>query len=150
MRIHSDILTREDLERHVPAGATLELDERGSRKRNHAFEVEMLAEPGEDAHGVRRRYGAYHGGGKALTWVEYGDWMVELFKIDRQAIVGPYDGAHKFVLGTRAAAGGRPAFEQAPEATDRWCAELFPNGEHRRGVPLKARSGEIAPPNDWK
>lgn len=137
MKIHSDILTRENLLEHVPDGVTLELAEKGSRKRRHAFDVEMAAEPGEDAHGVPRRYSRMSGGpDRAATWVEYGDWMVELLKIDRRAIVGTYDGAYSFVLKTRGAAGGRPAFEHAPEATDRWCEELFPNGEHRRGVPL--------------
>lgn len=126
MKIHSDILTRENLLEHVPDGVTLELAEKGSRKRRHAFDVEMAAEPGEDAHGVPRRYSRMSGGpDRAATWVEWGDWMVELFKLDENAVIGDYDGREDFVRRTYDTAPHRPEDEDAEAHQRRWSEDLF-------------------------
>lgn len=133
MKIHTDKLTREDLFAHVPSGCYIDAALRGSRKRARAFDVSMSAEPGQDAHGIKRIYsrntGTHGGPGyddeKAATYIEWGDWMVELLKIDPDAIVGYYDGARGFVESTQQAAPRRPARENAQSHADRWKAELY-------------------------
>lgn len=132
MRIHSDSLTSSDLYEHVPRGCHLEAIGKGSRKRDHAFEVHMSAAPGIDSHGIKRCYAANTGqyGGpandyeKAATYVEWGDWMVELLKIDPTAIIGPYEGAAGFVEQTTRFAPRRPEREDAEPHARRWADEL--------------------------
>jgi hypothetical protein len=132
VKIHTDKLTRADLYAHVPAGCYLEAIEKGSRSRAHAFDVHMNAEPGDDRHGIKRIYqvnsGNYGAGGdeyvKAATYVEWGDWMVELFKIDPNAVVGVYDGAAGFVSRTSEMAPHRPSRENAERHAERWAKEL--------------------------
>lgn len=137
MRIHSDTLTSGDLReaaRAIPGGH-INITEHGSRKRDHAFEVNMFGDPGKDRHGITRRYGtggAYgqaDGTHRALTWVEWGDWMVELFKIDPTAIIGSYDGAEDFCEQTYEAARWRSQFYDAAEHADRWYGELYYAGK---------------------
>jgi hypothetical protein len=123
-------LTINDLYQHVPAGCYLEAESKGSRSRDHAFEVHMTAEPGSDKHGIKRCYATNSGNygkghGKAATYIEWGDWMVELFKIDPQAIIGPYEGREDFVLQTHDAVSFRPQRENAEDHADRWSKELF-------------------------
>jgi len=133
MRIHSDVLTSEDLYRELPDGCYLEASTHGSRKRRQAFEVKIEAKPGVDAHGIKRcyaqnsgTYGASQDGyTRAATWIEWGDWMVALFKIDPSAIIGYYDGASDFVRQTHYAAPHRPDRENAEQHADRWSADLF-------------------------
>lgn len=133
MRIHTKHLTADDLERLKPEGTYIEFTEHGSRKREHAFEVKMYGEPGKDAHGITRSYstgGAYgttDGRYRALTWVEWGDWMVELLKIDPGAIIGSYDGADGFIEQTQDAAHWRSQFYDAAEHADRWAQDLHYN-----------------------
>lgn len=132
MRIHTDKLTAEDLYRAVPRGCYLECIGRGSRKRDHAFEVGMSAAEGMDAHGIKRCYARNTGkwGGddiefaRAATWVEWGDWMVALFRIDPDAIIGHYNGADDFVATTTEYAPHRPARENATDHAARWAGEL--------------------------
>lgn len=133
MKIHSDKLTIADLQRTAPEGIYVEIDTAGSRKRDHSFKVGLSAAHGNDAHGIKRafarnpgssnRYVDHHD--RAATWVEWGDWIVELFKLDENAIIGEYDGAHDFIIQTQAAAPHRPERENAEVHADRWSAELF-------------------------
>jgi len=131
MRIHTKHLTRDDLVRAKPEGSYIEITEHGSRKRDHAFEVKMYAEPGKDRHGITRSYptgGAYgstDGTYRALTWVEWGDWMVELLKIDPGAIIGNYHGQVGFISDTYPAASFRPEREDAEAHQERWSQELY-------------------------
>ena len=131
MRIHTKHLTRDDLVRAKPEGSYIEITEHGSRKRDHAFEVKLYAEPGKDRHGITRRfktggaYGTTDGRHRALTWVEWGDWMVELFKIDPGAIIGKYEGWREFCDWTYEAAHQRPDRENAVEHASGWADELW-------------------------
>ena len=134
MRIHSDTLTIDDLTeaaRAIPGGH-INITEHGSRKRDHAFEVNMFGDPGKDRHGIARSYysnggsyGANTGPYRALTWVEWGDWMVELLKIDPGAIIGSYVGQPGFLTDTWYVAGNRPARENAEVHKERWSRELY-------------------------
>lgn len=134
MKIHSDKLTQENLLEHVPAGVTLQLSETTSTKRLRGFEAQMKAEPGEDAHGVARRYVTQSNDARAATWVEYGDWMVELLKIDADAIIGTYNGVNDFIVKTHEAASSRPSFEDAEAAADRWSEEIFWSNQAKLGA----------------
>lgn len=132
MKIHADKLTASDIYKAAPDRTYVELTERGSRKRKRAFDVGLSASHGDDAHGLARVYsrntgrtGAMGDYDRAATWIEWGDWMVELFKIDPAAVIGNYDGAHDFVVQTQAAAPHRPARENAEFHADRWSEELF-------------------------
>ena len=131
MRIHTKHLTADDLERLKPEGTYIEITEHGSRKRARAFKVKLYGEPGKDAHGITRKYstgGAYgttDGLYRALTWVEWGDWMVELFKIDPGAIIGSYVGQSGFLTDTWHAASHRPKREDAEFHQERWSRELY-------------------------
>ena len=130
MRIHTDTITEADLHRTLPAGTHLECMKRGSRKRDHAFEVGMGAVPGSDANGIKRCYarntGQYGGDryDRAATWVEWGDWMVELFQIDSKAIIGNYDGIGDFLLATAHQAPHRQERESAANHAARWARTL--------------------------
>mgnify|MGYP000923886212 CR=1 FL=1 len=131
MRIHTKHLTRDDLVRAKPEGSYIEIAEHGSRKRDHAFEVKLYGNPGKDAHGITRRfstggaYGTTDGCYRALTWIEWGDWMVELFKIDPGAIIGQYEGWRDFCEWTYEAAHHRPDRENAVEHASGWADELW-------------------------
>lgn len=149
MRIHTDNLTAEDLRQAVPRGCYLEYTTHGSRKRDHAFQVGLSAAEGTDAHGIKRCYarntGQYGGDGygdRAATWVEWGDWMVALLKIDPDAIIGQYEGADDFVAQTTQYAPSRPAREDAQAHAERWAKELRDVAIERK---LKARADKIAP-----
>ena len=133
MRIHTDTLTTDDLYRELPDDCYLEVTTHGSRKRHHAFEVKVSAQVGRDAHGIKRAYaqnsGTYGAASddysRAATWIEWGDWMVALFKIDASAIIGPYDGASDFTYQTHQFAPHRQARENAEAHAARWNRELF-------------------------
>lgn len=131
MKIHSDILTTQDLYRELPAGCYLTLRQVGSRKRDHGFDVGMSAEHGADAHGLKRVYArnsGHHGAAsdfdRAATWIEWGDWMVALFKVDPDAIIGTYDGVADFIATTTRYAPHRPERENAVKHAERWAEEL--------------------------
>lgn len=135
MKIFSDKLTEGDLRnaltRAIPNGVVLELEEHGSRKRARRFDVALSAEGGADKHGLKRCYSRNSGQfgalgyGRAATYIEWGDWMVELFKIDPEAIVGVYDDSHDFIVKTQEYAPHRPARESAETHADRWSEELY-------------------------
>lgn len=136
MRIHSDKLEFSDLglaAANAGFGPDVyyERTAHGSRKRAHAFDVSADADPGEDRHGIKRAFrcntgtiGAQSGEYKALTWVEWGDWICQMFKIDPAAIIGSYDGAKDFVSQTTQMAPHRPARENAETHAARWADEL--------------------------
>lgn len=135
MRIHTDKITRTDLEELLPLGLWLDVSSRGSHKRAGAFEIKIHADPGADAHGIKRCYrvnSGQHGAEDfgwpaermAATWIEWGDYIASLFKIDPLAIIGPYNGAFDFVYRTMGMAPHRPARENAPAHVDRWWLEL--------------------------
>jgi len=131
MRIHTDKLSIEDIEEFQPPRSEMILTTHGSRKRDHAFEVKLVGEPGKDRHGITRRfstggaYGSTDGRMRALTWVEWGDFICELLKIDPDAIVGVYEGEHDFIEATQSACVWRPQREGAPEHADRWASNLY-------------------------
>lgn len=132
MKIHADKLTASDIYKTAPDRTYVELVEHASRKRKRAFDVGLSASHGNDAHGLARVYsrntgrtGAMGDWDRAATWIEWGDWIVELLKIDPEAIVGNYDGAHDFIVQTQAAAPHRPERENAEVHADRWSEELF-------------------------
>jgi hypothetical protein len=115
----------------MPDGCYLECVQKGSRKRDHAFEVGMSAGYGTDAHGINRcfarnsgKYGSNGDGDRAATWVEWGDWMVALLELDPDAIIGHYDGAEEFTRITTDYAPHRPARENAPAHAERWAVAL--------------------------
>lgn len=137
MRIHTDKLTFTEVHLAVLSrdGLYPELASKGSRKRDHAFELGIEAEPGEDEHGLNRSFarnsgtmGAAQGYGQAATWIEWGDILADLFKIDPDAICGPYNGRSDFVIQTQQQAPHRPNREDAERHADRWSEDLFWHG----------------------
>jgi hypothetical protein len=131
MQIHTDKITVADLHRELPSGCDLEVAERGSRSRARRFDVGIGAERGTDAHGIKRAYARNSGQygadtySRAATWVEWGDWMVALFKIDPEAKIGHYNGAGDFIEQTRRFAPHRPERENAVAHAQRWAEELL-------------------------
>lgn len=116
MRIHSDTLTFGDLtdalrvtKLSVEGVWLYNSSDHGSRKRAHAFEVALRAEPGRDRNGKARRapnsgsYGADYG--RAATYDEWGYWLAELFRRDPNAVMTYYNGADDFHAKTKHAYG---------------------------------------------
>jgi hypothetical protein len=103
MRVHTAKLHYHDfpaaLERAGLKDITVESTLHGSRKRDRAYEVQLDAAP---IPGRRRRnsgtVGAGHGYG--ATWDEWGEWIAQLYLIDREAIIGPYNGFDDFHVKT--------------------------------------------------
>jgi hypothetical protein len=98
MRIHSDILTRDDLFAAIGAvradAPDIYLEHasaHGSRSRTRAFEVALR---GMGARHTRRPN--FGGDGYAATYHDWGYWIAELFAIDHDAVIGPYKGADDF------------------------------------------------------
>jgi hypothetical protein len=140
MQIHTDKLTARDLYRTAPAGCFVEHVEHGSRSRRRRFDVGMSAAHGADAHGIARVYARNTGNRgadgygapreivpRAATWVEWGDWIVALFKLDPGARIGHYESPASFIETTTEYAPSRPARENAPEHAARWARELNGN-----------------------
>lgn len=130
MKIHTDKLTYSDIYA-TPAGVEAETIERGSRSRARAFDVGLSAVHGTDRHGIKRCYARNSGKSgsagnwdRAATWVEWGDWICGLFKLDPDAIIGQYDGAQDFIRQTMAAAPHRPERENAGAHAERWAEEI--------------------------
>lgn len=97
MRIHSNVLTENDIREAIHAGgmtavSLTKLEHKGSRKRNHAFEVGLsgssrrCTNPGN---GNRERR-------KAAAWDEWGIFIHALFMKDPSAIIGNYNGDNEF------------------------------------------------------
>ena len=117
MKIHSDTLRECDLydalarakaAGHVDRAIYLETLPAGSRQRRAAWEAQMYY-VGAKVPGDGRRprntgkHGASCGWGPNLAafYDEWGWWMVELFRLDAAAIVGPYNGVGGFHEMTR-------------------------------------------------
>jgi hypothetical protein len=133
MKIHTDTITAADLESVTPKGCHIQHMQKGSRSKARAYNLAMVADPGKDRHGITRRYstnGAYgstDGTYRAATWVEWGDMIAELFKIDPDARIGNYYGAREFLEMTEHDAEQRDRFGGFFEATphaERWADEL--------------------------
>lgn len=135
MRIHTDHLTGTDLVAATVGmpGVTVTFSTHDSRARDHAFEVSMVGKPGKDRHGITRRwstggaYGTTDGTMRALTWVEWGDWICAMFQRDPKAIIGEYEGAQDFIEQTCEMSYKRPERENAVEHAERWW-ELLAGG----------------------
>jgi hypothetical protein len=106
MRIHTDVLTTDDL--HGAVGqAGLDgvwvdsITLHRSTKRAQGIEFRLAANPKK---GRRRRntgqYGAEDSGLEmmtaAATYDEHGEWMAVLFDRDPNAVIGPYEGRDRF------------------------------------------------------
>lgn len=136
MRIHSDVIEFSDFglaASNAGFGPDVyyERTAHGSRSRARAFELSIDAEPGTDRHGIKRSFSRNTGqfGGeqspyKAATWVEWGDLIVELFKIDPHAIIGYYSGPDHFIEETAQYAPHRPPRENAVAHAQRWAESL--------------------------
>lgn len=129
MRIHTDTLDRSEIESFVPAGLSIGISEHRSQSHRRAFEISMAAPEGSDRWGNPRKQSPYHGGTdefpRAATWVEWGDFIVEVFKNDPfSKMPRIYDDAHDFVRKTHAAAAFRKE-ATAEEAADRWSTDLY-------------------------
>jgi hypothetical protein len=131
MQIHTNKLSWEDLHRELPKGCWLDVSLHGSRSRARRFDVRISAEHGEDAHGIKRcyaqntgQYGGETSGDRAATYIEWGDWMVALFKLDPEARIGIYESPSDFVEKTRNYAPHRPTRENARRHAIRWELEL--------------------------
>lgn len=85
VRIHTDSLTRAELHAAArTAGVSIiKLEERGSRKRDHAFEVALS---GTSSHRTQSDRDAY-----AATWDEWGMFMQALYVADDTALIGDYE-----------------------------------------------------------
>jgi hypothetical protein len=114
MRIHSDVLIMANFYGATKAAKLSpdvwveDFSQHGSRKRSRGYEVRLAAEAGRDYKGTARRprnsgsYGAEDGTyQKAATYDEHGKWIAELYKVDPEAIVGPYKNAEDFHSKTR-------------------------------------------------
>jgi hypothetical protein len=96
MRLHTDLLTASDLYRALPSCVELDEIQRGSRSRDHAFEVALI---GRGTRHTRRRNTGQRGAdgySYAATWSDWGRWLAALFTIDPHAIAGHYNGAADF------------------------------------------------------
>ena len=102
MRLHTDNLTYRDLIEALPSGVHAHIIAKGSRKRDHAFEVTLYV---LDKDALHRRFGNSGGYGAsdevAATWDEWGVWMAALYELDPNAIVGWYESYGHFLSVTR-------------------------------------------------
>lgn len=90
MRIHSDTLTAIQIHSLVPVTAYVgKLSRHGSRKRDHAFEVNL---------GGSGKTGGQWGqqNGKAATWDEWGMFLAALYEADPEAVTPYYTDADDF------------------------------------------------------
>lgn len=106
MRIHSDTLQASNVyealqdarKRYVDSSVFLEhVTLHGSRKRTRGIDV-ALASTGNDTHRWRRNVGPNgdRTADYAATYADWGWFILELFNVDPDAIVGPYSGLTDF------------------------------------------------------
>ena len=170
MKIHTNTISADDVQaaaKTLGRGVKLDLMPKGSRSHSHGFEVSLAGKPGKDRHGITRRYstgGAYgstDGTYRACTWVEWGDFIAELFKLDPAAKVGPYRGAREFLSMTYRDAEQRDEFGQrqdvchAPHATawDEALYDVEAVADFCEGYEDAENGGpepETYPANDWR
>lgn len=103
MRIHSDKLTPQDVHKACRArgmsGVYAEVAAKGSRKRDHAFEISMTGNSPYRTNSGNR--GAAYDD-RAAQWDEWGIVIAELFALDPEAIIGQYKDAdtfHQYTVG---------------------------------------------------
>src|SRR6476469_3650019 len=111
MRIHTNSITRGRMAECIYVNDKLEdvyfgrLDDKGSRIRDHAFDVKLEAWEGSDINGTKRRRvnSGFAGAGTyiAATWDEWGFFLARVFELDPEALCGSksypvYDGADDF------------------------------------------------------
>lgn len=115
MRIHTDKITAQDIRRLAPDGTTPEIVQHGSRKRLRAFRVTLSTAGGTDRHGNKRCYARRTGQpgsagetARAATWLEWGDLVAALYKLDPDAIISPYAGVDDFLRQTARVKAWRP------------------------------------------
>jgi hypothetical protein len=102
-------------------GVSVELTSHGSRSRDHAFDVHLVA---EQRKGRRRGNSGSYGAGYdyAATWDEWGIFFAHLFAIDPEMTCYAYDGADDYHWQTngrfRLDDDGRPDF--VPHDQHRW------------------------------
>ena len=102
MRIHSDSIRVSDLNAAARAARVdMEFTTHGSRKRDHAFNVNLTGES-------KRRPNRNHASDEfAATWDQWGVFLAALFDVDPNASMTYYDGsadfhyrtAHRFASG---------------------------------------------------
>lgn len=102
MRIHSDILTREDLHQALFAtrGVAVYSDvmSHGSRKRARAFEVRLwVFDGGKGTANPYRPQSGEYSDVYAATYAQWGDFLAHLFFVDPNAIAGHYKGRDSFL-----------------------------------------------------
>lgn len=69
---------------------------KGSRSRKRAFDVHLSATPGKDRFGKARRAPQTPNGARAATYDEWGLFIAQVFRLDPDAIFGPYKGRDHF------------------------------------------------------
>ena len=102
MRIHSDTLIRRSFTNALTRASLDDVwvedySEHRSTKRARGFEIRLGA---EHKTGRRRRNSGKYGAGDrwpmAATYDEHGAWIAELYRIDPNAIIGPYTSREQF------------------------------------------------------
>lgn len=103
MKIHSNILTEQDIRDCVPAGCYLaghyardgvtwsSINREGSRSRSQGFTVRLSGSSPYTMQSLPD---------KSATWDEWGDFIARLFSKDESAIIGGYKSANDFDLKT--------------------------------------------------
>jgi hypothetical protein len=118
MRLHTDILSARQVYAATAGidGVDVELTSHGSRSRDHAFEVHLVA---EQRKGRRRSNTGTYGAGYdwAATWDEWGLFFAALYDIDSQMTCWAYDGADDFSHSTGGRFDGEPF---TPHDQHRW------------------------------
>lgn len=101
MKIHTDILTHEDIADATRAGGmrgvyTERESVRGSRSRARSFDITLRG------NSTRRPNGGNRGAddGYAATWDEWGMFIQALFEKDPEAIIGQYRSFDDFEMAT--------------------------------------------------
>ena len=88
MRIHSDVLTGELIQKAKVSGTEFTaFGVHGSRKRKRGFEIQLSGSS-------PRRNQA--GTAKSAMWDEWGLFIDRLYKIDPDAVIGPYNNQEEF------------------------------------------------------
>ena len=134
MRIHSDILTNRHL---IDAAAVARVDfdqweDKGSRKRDHAFDVTLTGEsrrrPNRGTSADRNHRGY------AATWDQWGVFLAALFAIDPNMVTPYYADAEDFAFRTADRFGAPETEMSAAGYADVFKAYGWPadaHGDHR-------------------
>lgn len=98
MRIHSDVLTPELVEKATHArgmkGVAASVSVHGSRSRKGALEVKLTGTSARRPNGGTSN--PKTADGYAATWDEWGMFLAHLLEKDPDAIAGPYEGESDF------------------------------------------------------